>query len=350
MPLPASGAEGSDAASGLLGNSIFLPDANGVLRLAELTYDDAPWMSSTLRERPDGGGVQFVHESVSTKLAESLGARSLRYLLLLEEKLTDSLPCPGIEPIKRALSDGGSEAQLLLDLLEVADSLGARAVNFMIDGRKHPTQSLLSPALATFRTRALCMFMPGITLNTEQLCKLQHPTGGASSAHGGRASAKLLSIYAIAEVPCVVSGPAMYLFDPSGKYLTASVKTGDSSSGSSSRALLAPQACIPLVPNELPNRFPDQFAPLALFGFRPNGGRPMDGTLIRLRCARSSSPTAHLATQFWSIPRARTLVRVLRKHASTLLLGLDHVEAVTTSEWAPNEAARPLQHPHHRPL
>ena len=208
----------------------------------------------------------------------------------------------------------------------------------MIDGRKHPTQSLLSPALATFQNEALCMFMPGITLNTEQLCKLQHPTGGASSAHGGRASAKLLSIYAIAEVPCVVSGPAMYLFDPSGKYLTASVKTGDSSSGSSSsKGPAGLGRAYPLVPNELPNRFPDQFAPLALFGFRPNGGRPMDGTLIRLPL-RSQLLANHssLATQFWSIPRARTLVRVLRKHASTLLLGLDHVEAVTASEWAPN--------------
>ena len=126
-----SGAEGSDAASGLSGHSIFLPDANGVLRLAsELTYDDAPWMSSTLRERPDGGGVQFVHESVSTKLAESLGARSLRYLLLLEEKLTDSLPCPGIEPIKRALSDGGARRSSFSICLR-SPTLSARALSIL---------------------------------------------------------------------------------------------------------------------------------------------------------------------------------------------------------------------------
>ena len=34
-------------------------NAEGVLRpAADLTFHDAPWMSSTLRQRPDGGGVR----------------------------------------------------------------------------------------------------------------------------------------------------------------------------------------------------------------------------------------------------------------------------------------------------
>ena len=53
---------------------------------AELTFDDAPWMSATLRQRPDAGGIKFVHESVANELAEKFGARSLRYLLLPESE------------------------------------------------------------------------------------------------------------------------------------------------------------------------------------------------------------------------------------------------------------------------
>ena len=41
-------------------------------------------------------------------------------MLLLEEKLTDALPCPAAAQVARALGDaGGGEAHLLLDLLEV---------------------------------------------------------------------------------------------------------------------------------------------------------------------------------------------------------------------------------------
>ena len=188
------------------------------------------------------------------------------------------------------------------------------------------------------------MYMPGVTLTAEQICRLQHPTAERSKG-GAAASARLLSIYTLSELPCFVTGPTMYLFDPSGKYITSAVKS-DAAPGSSAPTSLG--RAYPLVPHELPNRFPDQFAPLALFGFRPAVGRcvpvvsiprrlallrdgltascrkltrssmarvasrrPMDGTLIRLPL-RSHLLAAHsaLSSQFWSIARARTLVQV----------------------------------------
>ena len=134
---------------------------------AELTFDDAPWMSATLRGRGGGAeaagstGPRFVHEAVGAELAEKLGARSLRYMLLLEEKLTDALPCPAAAQVARALGDaGGGEAHLLLDLLEVADVLGAKAAHFCVDRRRHRAQSLLSPSLAPLQADALCLWLP----------------------------------------------------------------------------------------------------------------------------------------------------------------------------------------------
>ena len=96
----ASAAASEEGATHLGSFNLFLPGEDAVLRPApELTFDDAPWMSATIRQRPDGGSVRFVHSSVPTTLAERCGARSLRYLLLLEEKLTDQLPCPSAEQI-----------------------------------------------------------------------------------------------------------------------------------------------------------------------------------------------------------------------------------------------------------
>ena len=67
-------AEGSDDVLTQHG-SVFVPDTACVLRpVAELTFDDAPWMSTALRAQPDGAGLRFVHESVASSLAEALHA------------------------------------------------------------------------------------------------------------------------------------------------------------------------------------------------------------------------------------------------------------------------------------
>ena len=55
----------------------------------------------------------------------------------------------------------GQEVHLLLDLLEFADALGAKACHFLHDRRSHPTQSLLSHSLAPFQGEALCVYLPG---------------------------------------------------------------------------------------------------------------------------------------------------------------------------------------------
>ena len=331
---------------------------------SELTFDDAPWMSSTLRQRPDANGLKFVHEAVGESLAEQLGARALRYLLLLEEKLTDTLPCPSADAVRATLSEAGHEAHLLLDLLEVADYLGARAVHFVLDRRRHPCQSLLSPTLAAFQGEALCMHLPGISLSAEEVCRLHSAAAAAAGGKGGdaassglsaRIAARMSGAYAVSELSCIVSGPSMYLFDPSGKYLTSSVSSsadgsagggrgggGGGPAGGPAGKTMGVGRAYPLVPNDLPNRFPDQFAPLAMFGFEPSAGRPASGTLLRFPL-RSHSIAAHssLSSQFWSVPRVRTLVHVLRRHAPTLLLGLDHIESASVSEW-PASTVQPI--------
>jgi hypothetical protein len=61
---------------------IYVPDQSGRLLLAsELVNDDVPWMAgpeySSVRV-----GVCFVHPNISSKVAEKIGVRSLRMLLL----------------------------------------------------------------------------------------------------------------------------------------------------------------------------------------------------------------------------------------------------------------------------
>ena len=314
-------------------------------------------------------------------MAEALGARSLRYMLLLEEQLTDRLPCPTTEHVGRALAEGAPGMapgmHVLMDLIEVAEALGAHAVHLLLDRRKHGTRSLLSPSLSAFQGEALCVYMPGVLLDKERLCRLQLPydtrtgtskggaavTGavpGAATEHN-RLRQRLLGMYVLSEVACIVSGGSMFLFDPSGKYLPASVTGGGDATNAvpsasagvvssapsgvvSSKAKGADSSAVgrayPIVPGDLPQRFPDQFTPLGVFGFRPHAGKPLDGTLLRLPL-RTHLLAVHsqLCTQFWRVPRVRSLVQSLQRHAPTLLLGLSHVDVVSAAEWSPTDEA-----------
>ena len=106
-------------------------------------------------------------------------------------------------------------AQILLDILELADIIGSRAIHFCVDHRKHPTQSLLSPALASFQGPALLVFMPGVQLSVEQICKLHRVTsdGSAQPAKEGdresRFGLRLMAMYSLAELPTLLSGGQM---------------------------------------------------------------------------------------------------------------------------------------------
>lgn len=194
------------------------------------------------------------------------------------------------------------------------------------------------------------MFLPGVQLNSEEVCRLQaqascHRTGHPIAVAGKR----MLSMYRVAEVPMLASGSTLYLFDPSGRYIASPIASNESSIGenSSNDGDQLPLARgYPLVPADLPRRFPDQFAPLSMFGFRPSAGLPLDGTLLRLPL-RSHLQAAHSKVShiFWSASRMRSLLQALRKDASTLLLGLRCVEVLSTSDWLPKlpDPTRTLQ-------
>jgi hypothetical protein len=210
--------------------------------------------------------------------------------------------------------------------------------------------------------------MPGVLLDKERLCRLQLPydartgtsKGGAAvagafpgtAAEHNRVRQRLLGMYVLSEVACVVSGGSMFFFDPSGKYLPASVTGGGDATNAVSSASGAVSSkdkgtdssavgrAYPIVPGDLPQRFPDQFTPLGVFGFRPHASKPLDGTLLRLPL-RTHLLAVHsqLCTQFWRVPRVRSLVQSLQRHAPTLLLGLSHVDVVSAAEWPPTAEA-----------
>lgn len=147
---PLSGADGAtSSSSSYSGAVILLPDSQGRLAPAtDLIYNDASWLASGEE------GLRLVHETVPNSAAERLGARSLRFMHVVDKELSMDLPCPPAADIAEALgASAGDIKHLLSDILEVADCLGCTRVDVTLDARTHGRQSLLQPNLAAFQAR-----------------------------------------------------------------------------------------------------------------------------------------------------------------------------------------------------
>ncbi|KAG0476067.1 hypothetical protein HPP92_012908 [Vanilla planifolia] len=106
--------------------------------------------------------LHFVHSDINDDLAKRLGVQSLRFLSLVNEKMTRDLPCMDYARISELLALYGESDFLLFDLLELADYIKAKKLHLIYDKRQHPKQSLLQhnlePAVAsgTNRKKDLC--------------------------------------------------------------------------------------------------------------------------------------------------------------------------------------------------
>ena len=71
-----------------------------------------------------------------------------------------------------SLGGGGGPKHVLHDLLEVADVLGARTVEVLLDERTHRSESVLQPSLAPLQGPSLVVHIPGVALATEDILRL----------------------------------------------------------------------------------------------------------------------------------------------------------------------------------
>ena len=112
-----------------------------------------PRTSRAARSQAQARHVRFVHPAFQNSLAEGLGVQSLRYLMLVDQKLTTSVSCPTASALRQYLgvrSSAGSVG-LILDALAVADAAGAKSFRVMFDMRSHGQKSLLQPSLSAFQ-------------------------------------------------------------------------------------------------------------------------------------------------------------------------------------------------------
>ncbi|KAK3017644.1 hypothetical protein RJ639_003236 [Escallonia herrerae] len=292
-------------------NPLLIPDSSGVLMYAgDLVFNDAPWMeSSTLVSK------QYVHPSISHDLANRLGIQSLRCLSLVSEEMTKDLPCMEYARICDLLGLYGNNDFLLFDLLELADCCKAKKLHLIFDKREHPHQSLLQHNLAEFQGPALVAILEGAILNREEVASLQFLPPWSLRDDTLNYGLGLLSCYFISDVPSVVSGGSLYMFDPRGLALAVPSSRGPAAKMFS------------LIGTDLTERFRDQFSPMLISGNMP--WSTSDSTIIRMPLSSECMKDGIEG----GMERMTLIFDKFMEHASRALLFLKSVLQVSLSTW-----------------
>lgn len=281
------------------GIQIFLPDTS--LRLfnaADLVYNDAPWLleSESLRDNAIVSSLQtnlnslkLVHGNISNDVAEKLGVRSLRRMLLAESADSMNLSLSGAAEafgqhealttrLKHILEMYADGPGILFELVQNAEDARAFQVVFLLDKSQYGTESVLSPEMADWQGPALYCFNNSVFSPQDlyaisrigQESKLDNPLAI------GRFGLGFNSVYHFTDIPSFVSGENIVIFDPHACNLP-----GISPSH--------PGLRIKFVGKRVLEQFPDQFSPFVHFGCDLKQSFP--GTLFRfpLRSAIAAS-------------------------------------------------------------
>ncbi|KAK9808692.1 hypothetical protein WJX72_002029 [[Myrmecia] bisecta] len=303
---------------------IHLPDQAGVMEAAaHLYFNDADWLMEESN--------RLVHPDVDQLTAEGLGVQSLRYHHQVDTQMTQNMRAKPAAELKAALEQQpAGMLSALWDLLEVADAAGADAIDIVMDMRTHPSQSLLQPALAAFQGPALCVSIRGVALSVAELFALQCPPV-PYILRNRRCSfgSGLLNSYQFCDLPSMVSGEYLLLFDSLGSHV------GASSTSSRAEPMVKQYRHLN---SDLPARFGDQFA---VWDFAGVDIAQQRGTLARfpLRTAQQAN-TSSIHKVAWTPAQMQQAVEEFAGGVGGVLLFLRGLRSVRLISW-PAEGTPP---------
>ncbi|CAD6261751.1 unnamed protein product [Miscanthus lutarioriparius] len=303
---------------------IYLPDSSSRLCLSsELVFNDAPWLldfghdisgsASSIALSSKKYVHNFVHGNISNDVAERLGVRSLRRLLLAESSDSMNLSLSGVAEafgqhedlttrLKHIVEMYADGPGILFELVQNAEDAKASEVVFLLDKTQYGTSSILSPEMAEWQGPALYCFNDSVFSPHDlyaisrigQDSKLEKPFAI------GRFGLGFNCVYHFTDIPGFVSG-----ISPS-----------------------HPGLRIQFVGRRILDQFPDQFTPFLHFGC--NLQQPFPGTLFRfpLRNAAAAS-RSQIKREMYAPQDVEMLFSSFSEVVSEALLFLRNVKKVT---------------------
>ncbi|KAG8376019.1 hypothetical protein BUALT_Bualt09G0019400 [Buddleja alternifolia] len=320
--------------------NIYLPDVSGRLHNAtDLVYNDAPWLlesegsdklfgNAAISVGAKQGVHKFVHGNISHDIADKLGVRSFRRILLAESADSMNLSLSGaaeafgqhealttrLRHILEMYADGPA---VLFELVQNAEDAGASSVVFLLDKTHYGTSSLLSPEMGDWQGPALYCFNDSVFSSQDlyaisrigQESKLEKPFAIGKFGLGFNC------VYHFTDIPAFVSGESIVMFDPHACNLPGISPTH-------------PGLRIKFAGRKILEQFPDQFSPFLHFGCDLQ--HPFPGTLFRfaLRTATAAS-RSQIKKEVYAPADVLSLFSSFSEVVSATLLFLRNVKTIT---------------------
>ncbi|KAM0910828.1 hypothetical protein ACQ4PT_013891 [Festuca glaucescens] len=318
---------------------IYLPDSSARLCLSsELVFNDAPWLldsghdiianASSIAFSSKKYVHNFVHGNISNDVAERLGVRSLRRLLLAESSDSMNLSLSGVAEafgqhedlttrLKHIVEMYADGPGILFELVQNAEDAKASEVVFLLDKTQYGTSSILSPEMAEWQGPALYCFNDSVFSPQDlysisrigQDSKLEKPFAI------GRFGLGFNCVYHFTDMPGFVSGENIVMFDPHACYLP-----GISPSH--------PGLRIKFVGRRILEQFPDQFTPFLHFGCDLE--QPFPGTLFRFPLRNEAAACrSQIKREQYATQDVEMLFSSFSEVVSEALLFLRNVKKIT---------------------
>ncbi|KAM8797978.1 sacsin-like [Eudromia elegans] len=167
---------------------------------------------------------EVVHGAVVSSTAVFFGSELLSTRMLGPEPF---VVCGPLEPItlrlRNILREYGEEGDLFTEMVQNAEDAGATVCRFLLDLRhcRKPVTRLLDPGMAACHGPALWAYNNAL-FTEDDFCNITR-VGAATKEHQagriGRFGLGFSSVYRITDVPAVLSGTTLLIFDPNGTHL-----------------------------------------------------------------------------------------------------------------------------------
>lgn len=297
--------------------------------LSELKYCDAKWLHTIQDSELEG--YKLIHRNISKTTASKLGVPSISSRLARSVALDFEIEQLGQhEPLtlrlKNILKDYKDDVGIFKEIIQNADDAGATKVRFLIDWRKHPTTSLLSPGMKHCQGPALWAYNDSVFRDEDfqNIAKLAAATKLVNLDKIGRFGLGFTSVYHITDVPSFVSRRFVVIFDPHTTHLGPDHIQDPSKPG----------VKIDFVAQPVAKHFRDQFFPYkGVFGCNLESDSEFSGTLFRFPFRTlEQAQKSEIKDEFYGERRVQASISALKWACPKLLLFLNNVTSVELFE------------------
>ncbi|XP_009471638.1 PREDICTED: sacsin-like [Nipponia nippon] len=269
---------------------------------------------------------EVVHEAVPSSTAIFLGTELLSTRVLGPEPFT---ACGPSEPItlrlRNILREYGEEGDLFTEVVQNAEDAGATVCRFLLDLRRcrKAASGLLDPGMAACHGPALWAYNNALFTEDDlrNITRIGAATKEGQAGQIGRFGLGFSSVYRVTDVPAVLSGETLLIFDPNGTHLGKHI----------------PRAGCPGIRLDFSSRprilraFAEQFWPYhGIFGCRLPEPGPFPGSLFRLPFrTEEEAVTSQICSEAFGTERIQSLGTSFLGSNRLLLLFLRRVRELS---------------------